>query len=47
VVASAIGPLLLAWCVEWTGSYGAMFDLLGAVIGATAVTALVTPLPKG
>ena len=21
VLASAIGPLLLAWCVEWTGSY--------------------------
>ena len=47
VVASAVGPLLLAWCVEWTGSYGAMFNVLGAVIGATAVTALVTPLPKG
>ncbi len=23
VLASAVGPLLLAWCVEWTGSYGA------------------------
>ena len=44
---SELGPLLLAWCVEWTGSYGAMFNVLGAVIGATAVTALVTPLPKG
>ena len=25
VLASAIGPLLLAWCVELTGSYAAMF----------------------
>ena len=25
VLASAVGPLLLAWCVEWTGSYAAMF----------------------
>ena len=45
VVASAIGPLLLAWCLEWTGSYTAMFQILSAVIAATAVAALVVSLP--
>ena len=32
VLASAIGPLLLAWCVEWTGSYAGMFNILAGVI---------------
>jgi MFS family permease len=45
VVASAVGPLLLAWCIEWTGSYAAMFYLLAAVIALTGVAALLTPLP--
>jgi MFS family permease len=45
VLASAIGPLLLAWCVEWTGSYQAMFRILAAVITLTALAAIVTPLP--
>ena len=45
VLASAVGPLLLAWCVELTGSYGAMFNILAAVIGVVAISALVTPLP--
>ena len=45
VVASAIGPLMLAWCVELTGSYTAMFTILAGVIGATAFAALVTPVP--
>jgi MFS family permease len=45
VVASAIGPLLLAWCLEWTGSYGAMFEILAAVIAVVAVAALVISLP--
>ena len=45
VVASAVGPLLLAWCIEWTGSYAAMFYVLAAVIAVTAVAALLTPLP--
>jgi MFS family permease len=45
VVASAVGPLLLAACVEWTGSYAAMFNVLAAIIGALAFTALLTPLP--
>lgn len=45
VLASAIGPLLLAWCIEWTGSYAGMFNVLAAVIGLAAGAALVTPLP--
>jgi MFS family permease len=45
VVASAIGPLLLAWCVEWTGSYTLMFQALAAVIAAAALAALVVSLP--
>ena len=28
VLASAVGPLLLAWCIEWTGSYAGMFNIL-------------------
>ena len=46
VLASAVGPLLLAWCVELTGSYGAMFNILAAVIGVVAISALITPLPS-
>ena len=46
VVASAVGPLLLAWCVERTGSYAVMFRLLAGVIAAVAAAAVVAPLPK-
>jgi MFS family permease len=46
VLASAIGPLLLAACVEWTGSYAGMFNILAGVIGLTAFGALVTPMPS-
>jgi cyanate permease len=46
VLASAVGPLLLAWCVEWTGSYAAMFRLLAGVIAAVAITGLVISLPE-
>ncbi len=45
VLASAIGPLLLAWCVEWTGSYAAMFLVLACVIAALGAAALVVPPP--
>jgi len=45
VLASAVGPLLLAWCVEWTGSYASMFYLLAGIIGITATVAVITPLP--
>ncbi|MGE0862531.1 MAG: MFS transporter [Vicinamibacterales bacterium] len=45
VLASAVGPLLLAWWVALTGSYGGMFYLLAAAIAVTAFAALLTPLP--
>jgi MFS family permease len=45
VLASAIGPLLLAWCIEWTGSYAGMFNVLAGVIGLAAFSSLLTPLP--
>src|SRR5262245_5872814 len=46
VLASALGPLLLAWCVTWTGSYTAMFRILAGVIAVVGVAAFVTPLPR-
>ena len=46
VLASAIGPLLLAWCVEWTGSYRSAFFILSAVIAATAAAATFVRLPR-
>jgi MFS family permease len=46
VLASALGPLLLAWCVTWTGSYTAMFRILAGVIALVAVAAFVAPLPR-
>lgn len=46
VLASALGPLLLAWCVEWTGGYATMFRALAGVIGLLACAALITPMPS-
>ena len=40
VVASAVGPLLLAVCVSWTGSYEGMFRILAAIIAVTGLAAL-------
>jgi MFS family permease len=45
VAASALGPLLLAWSVELTGSYAAMFQILAAVIATVAIAALLVSLP--
>ena len=45
VLASAVGPLLLAACVEMTGSYAAMFYMLAAAVGAVAAAALLTTMP--
>jgi MFS family permease len=47
VLASAVGPLLLATCVEWTGSYRAVFYILAVAIGMFSVAALVVALPEG
>jgi MFS family permease len=46
VLASALGPLLLAWCIGWTGSYRSMFEILAGVIAAVAVTALLVRVPS-
>jgi MFS family permease len=46
VVASAVGPLMLAWCIELTGSYAGMFNILAALIALTAFAALSTPAPS-
>jgi MFS family permease len=45
VFASAIGPLLLAWCVETTGSYSAAFYALAAILTLLAFAALVVQVP--
>jgi hypothetical protein len=45
VVASAVGPLLLARCVAATGSYAGAFQVLAAVVALLAVAAAVVPFP--
>ena len=45
VLASALGPLLLAWWIDRTGSYAAMFRMLAGVVGISAFAALITPMP--
>jgi MFS family permease len=45
VVASAIGPLLLAECVARTGSYAAIFYVLTLVVSALALSAWFVRLP--
>ena len=45
VLASAVGPLLLAKCVEWTGAYAAAFYGLALVVAALGGAALVVALP--
>jgi MFS family permease len=45
VLASAVGPLLLAACVEMTGSYTAMFYILAASVGCVSGSALIVSVP--
>ncbi len=45
VLASAIGPVLLAWCVDATGSYAVMFRVLAAIVAIASLSAAVTPAP--
>ena len=45
VIASAVGPLLLAWCVERTGSYSMMFWILAGVISAIGCAAVAIRMP--
>jgi MFS family permease len=46
VLASAVGPLLLAWCVRSTGSYAAAFYTLSAVVVLLTVAAAVVHVPS-
>jgi hypothetical protein len=46
VLASAIGPLMLAWCAEATGSYAAAFYALAVVVAALSVAAIVIRIPS-
>ncbi len=45
VLASAIGPVILAWCVATTGSYDSMFRILAVVVAVVAAAALIIRLP--
>ena len=45
VLASAIGPLLLAQTLERTGSYSAMFNILAGLVSALAVGSWLVRLP--
>ncbi|MCI0389571.1 MAG: MFS transporter, partial [Acidobacteria bacterium] len=45
VLASAIGPLLLAECVTRTGSYAVIFYLLASIVGLFGIAAWFVPLP--
>ena len=46
VLASAVGPLLLAGCVAWTGSYAMMFYALAAVVGLLGLAAWFVAPPR-
>ena len=45
VLASAVGPLLLAWCVATTGSYAAAFYALSVVVLFLTLAAAVVRVP--
>ena len=45
VLASAVGPLLLAATVERTGTYEAMFYVLAVAVGSVAATAFLIAVP--
>jgi MFS family permease len=47
VFASAVGPLLLAWCADATGSYAAAFYALAATLVLLTVAAVVVRVPAG
>jgi MFS family permease len=47
VIGSAVGPLLLALCVDATGSYSAAFYSLAAAVAFLAISAAIVPMPAG
>jgi MFS family permease len=46
VLASAVGPLLLAQCVAVTGSYATAFQALAGLVAALGLLAALVPLPS-
>jgi MFS family permease len=46
VLASAVGPLLLAQCHAWTGSYASIFYALAALVAGLAIAAWRVRLPS-
>jgi len=47
VFASAVGPLVLAWWAETTGSYAGAFYSLAVTLGLFAVAAMIVRVPAG
>ena len=45
VIASALGPIVLAKCLELTGSYAAIFYLLSAIVVILGVSVWFVPIP--
>jgi MFS family permease len=46
VIASALGPLVLAWCVETTGSYAVAFYALAATVIVLGLAAVGVRIPS-
>jgi len=46
VLASALGPLLLAKCHSWTGSYATVFYIVAALVLVLGLAAWWVPLPR-
>jgi len=46
VLASALGPLLLAKCHAWTGSYASVFYTLAAIVFLLGTAAWLVPIPR-
>jgi MFS family permease len=46
VLASAVGPLLLARCVAATGSYASAFYVLAVIVALLGVAAAAVPMPS-
>ena len=47
MLASAVGPLLLARCVAATGSYASAFYLLAVVVAVLGIAAAAVPAAAG
>jgi len=47
VLASAVGPLVLAECVARTGSYAVAFYAMAAVVAILGIAATIVPVPAG